>query len=151
MLMLQEQLRGAGINLDLKIIDHATMHAENRKDKNSVALYSSSYPPVPTQPFLLLLSSGAEVKADGSGSENYSHYGVAMPGIDTLIEKAQDEPDFNKRIALVQDIEKQVLRDLPLLGIVTLSYVIARNPRVDIGFPVKSGYAYWPLNKAKRV
>ncbi|MGF9762325.1 ABC transporter substrate-binding protein [Microvirga sp. 0TCS3.31] len=151
MLMLQEQLRGAGINLDLKIIDHATMHSENRKDKNSVALYSSSYPPVPTQPFLLLLSSGAEVKADGSGSENYSHYGVAMPGIDTLIEKAQDEPDFNKRIALVQDIEKQVLRDLPLLGIVTLSYVIARNPRVDIGFPVKSGYAYWPLNKAKRV
>ena len=74
-----------------------------------------------------------------------------MPGIDALIEKAQDEPDFNKRIALIQDIEKQVLRDLPLLGIVTLSYVIARNPRVDIGFPVKSGYAYWPLNKAKRV
>jgi peptide/nickel transport system substrate-binding protein len=74
-----------------------------------------------------------------------------MAGIDTLIEKAQDEPDFNKRIALIQDIEKQVLRDLPLLGIVTLSYVIARNPRVDIGFPVKSGYAYWPLNKAKRV
>ena len=44
MLMLQEQLRGAGINLDLKIIDHATMHSENRKDRNSVALYSSSYP-----------------------------------------------------------------------------------------------------------
>ena len=31
------------------------------------------------------------------------------------------------------------------------SYVIARNPRVDIGFPVKSGYAYWPLNRARRV
>ena len=44
-----------------------------------------------------------------------------------------------------------MLRDLPLLGIVTLSYVIARNPRVDIGYPVKSGYAYWPLNRAKRV
>jgi peptide/nickel transport system substrate-binding protein len=151
MLMLQEQLRAAGINLDLKIIDHATMHAENRKDRNSVALYSSSYPPVPTQPFLQLLSANAEVKADGTGAENYSHYGAAIPGIDALIEKAQDEPDFNKRIALIQDIEKQVLRDLPLLGIVTLSYVIARNPRVDIGFPVKSGYAYWPLNKAKRV
>jgi peptide/nickel transport system substrate-binding protein len=151
MLMLQEQLRAAGINLDLKIIDHATMHAENRKDRNSIALYSSSFPPVPTQPFLQLLSAGAEVKADGGGAENYSHYGVAIPGIDALIEKAQDEPDFNKRIALIQDIERQVLRDLPVLGIVTLSYVIARNPRVDMGYPVKSGYAYWPLNKAKRV
>ncbi|MET0427430.1 MAG: ABC transporter substrate-binding protein [Microvirga sp.] len=151
MLIIQEQLRAVGINLDMKIIDHATMHSENRKDRNSVALYSSSYPPVPTQPVLQMLSSAAEVKADSSGADNYSHYGTAIPGIDALVEKAQDEPDFTKRIALIQDIEKQVLRDLPLLGIVTLSYVIARNPRVDIGFPVKSGYAYWPLNKAKRV
>ncbi len=128
------------------------MHSENRKDRNSVALYSSSYPPVPTQPFLQLLSSRRRGQGGRlAAAENYSHYGVAMPGIDALIEKAQDEPDFNKRIALIQDIEKQVLRDLPLLGIVTLSYVIARNPRVDMGFPVKSGYAYWPLNKAKRV
>jgi peptide/nickel transport system substrate-binding protein len=151
MLMIQEQLRAAGINLDLKIIDHATMHSENRKDRNSVALFSSSYPPVPTQPFLQMLSASADVKPDGTGADNYSHYGVAMPGIDELIEKAQDEPDFDKRIAVIQQIEKQVLRDLPLLGIVTLSYVIARNPRIDIGFPVKSGYAYWPLNKARRV
>lgn len=151
MLMLQEQLRLGGINLDLKIIDHATMHAENRKDKNSLALYSFSFPPVPTQPFQQLLARSADAKADGTGAENYSHYGVAMPGIDTLIERAQDEPDFKKRVGLVQFIEKQVLRDLPLLGIISLSYVIARNPRVDIGFPVKSGYAYWRLNKAKRV
>ena len=151
MLIIQEQLRAVGINLDMKIIDHATMHSENRKDRNSVALYSSSYPPVPTQPFLQMLSSAAEVKTDSSGADNYSHYGTAIPGIDALVEKAQDEPDFTKRITLIQDIEKQVLRDLPLLGIVTLSYVIARNPRVDIGFPVKSGYAYWSLNKAKRV
>jgi peptide/nickel transport system substrate-binding protein len=149
--MLQEQLRSAGINLDLKIIDHATMHAENRKDRNAIALYSSSFPPVPTQPLLQLLSAAAGVKADGTGADNYSHYGVAIPGIDALIERAQDEPDFSKRIALIQDIEKQVLADLPLLGIVTLSYVVARNPRVDMGFPVKSGYAYWPLNKARRV
>ena len=68
-----------------------------------------------------------------------------------MIEKAQDEPDFTKRVALIQFLEKQVLRDLPLLGICTLSYVIARNPRVDLGFPVKSGYAYWRLDKAKIV
>ena len=150
MLIIQEQLRAAGIILDLKIIDHATMHAENRKDRNTLALYSSSYPPVPTQPFLQQLWAAAEVKGDGTGGENYSHYGAAIPGIDALIERAQDEPDFARRTALIQDVERQVLRDLPLLGIVTLSYVIARNPRVDIGYPVKSGYAYWPLNRARR-
>jgi len=150
MLIIQEQLRASGINLDLKIIDHATMHAENRKDRNTIALYSSSYPPVPTQPLLQQLFSGAEVKADSTGGDNYSHYGTALPGIDALIEKAQDEPNFETRTALIQDIEKQTLKDLPLLGIITLSYVIARNPRIDLGYPVKSGYAYWPLNRARK-
>ena len=59
------------------------------------------------------------------------------------------EPDFDKRIALVQQIEKKVLTDLPDMGIITLSYVIARSPRVDLGYEVKSGYAYWPLHRAK--
>jgi peptide/nickel transport system substrate-binding protein len=151
MLMIQEQLRAVNIRLDMRIIDHATMHAENRRDRNSIALYSSSFPPVPTQPFLYQLLSAAAVKPDMTGGENFSHYGVAIPGIDALIQRAEDEPDFERRAALIQDMEKQVLRDLPLLGLVTLSYVIARNPRIDVGFPVRSGPAYWPLNKARRV
>lgn len=151
MLIIQEQLRAAGINLDLQIIDHNTFHAENRLDKNAIALNSSSYGPVPTIPFLQQVSAAAVVKADGKGQGNFSHYGVAIPGIDDLMAKAQDEPDFDKRIAIIQEMEKKVLTDLPLLGIITLSYVIARNPRIDLGFPVQSGYAYWPLRKAKRV
>ena len=43
---------------------------------------------------------------DGSGGTNYSHYGVAMPGVDDLLTKANGEPDFDKRIALVQQIER---------------------------------------------
>jgi peptide/nickel transport system substrate-binding protein len=151
MLMIQEQLRAASINLDLKIIDHSTFHADNRKDKNTLTLWSSSYPPVPTQPILSQLAAAGVVKADGTGQTNFSHYGVAMPGIDAMVEKLEDEPDFARRIAIVEAIETQILRDLPLLGIITLSYVVARNPRVDLGFPVRSGYAYWPLDRARRV
>ena len=33
----------------------------------------------------------------------------------------------------------QVLRDLPLIWLVTLSYVIAATRAVDLGYPVKSG------------
>jgi peptide/nickel transport system substrate-binding protein len=151
MLMIQEQLRGSGITLDLKIIDHTTFHADNRQDKNALALYSSSFPPVPTLTLASQLAASAEVKADGKGQGNYSHYGVAIPGIDDLLAKAQNQPDFDKRIAIIQEAEKKVLTDLPLLGIIALSYVIARNPRVDIGYKVESGPAYWSLAKAKRI
>lgn len=151
MLMVQEQLRAVNINLDLKIIDHATFHADNRLDKNTLALWSSSYSPVPTQIISDQLAKSFEVKPDGSGGTNFAHYGTAIPGIDDMLDKALAEPDFQKRIALVQDMEKQILTDLPLLGIVTLSYVVARNPRVDIGFKIESGPAYWPLRHAKIV
>lgn len=150
MLMIQEQLREVKINLDLKIIDHATYHSDNRKDKNTLVLRSVSYAPVPTQPFSDMLVSFANVKPDSSGGENYSHYGIAIPGIDDLMEKALAEGDFEKRVELVKDIEKKVLTDLPAMGIVTLAYVVARNPRVDIGFKVSGGPAFWPLRHAKR-
>jgi peptide/nickel transport system substrate-binding protein len=151
MLMIQEQLRAVGINLALDIIDHNAFHGENRADKNAMPLNSSSYGPVPINVFLQQVSAAAEVKADGTGQGNFSHYGVAIPGIDDLLAQAQDEPDFDKRTLIVQEIEKKLLTDLPILGIITLSYVIARNPRIDLGFPVESGFAYWPLSRAKRV
>jgi peptide/nickel transport system substrate-binding protein len=114
-------------------------------------MLSSSYPPVPTQPLLEQLSSHAIVKPDGSGGDNYSHYGVAIPGVEGLLEQVLDEPDFAKRAALCQRVEIQVLRDLPVIGLLTLSYVIARNPDVSLGYPVRSGYAYWPLSPAHPV
>ena len=149
MLIVKEMLRKVGITLDLNIIDHASMHADNRKDLNTVALQSSSYPPVPTQALLEQLTSAATVKADGTGGTNYSHYGAAIPGVDALLTRVQDEPDFDKRVALCREVEMRVLRDLPVLGLLDLSYVTARNPRVDLGYTVQSGYAYWPLRRAK--
>lgn len=151
MLIIQEQLRAAGINLDLQIIDHSTFHADNREARNAMPLQSSSYPPVPTQPLFQWLDANAVVRPDGTGQNNFSHYGEAIDGVNDLLEQVQDEPDFDRRIELVEEVERKVLADLPVLGIITLSYVVARNPRIDLGYEVQSGYAYWPLNQARRV
>ncbi|MFD2239365.1 ABC transporter substrate-binding protein [Aureimonas populi] len=150
-LMIQEQLRAAGITLDMQIVDHSTFRSDNRLDRNSLQLYSSSFPPVPTQPLVQMLSAAAAVKSDGSGQDNFSHYGVAMEGIDALMAEAENEPDFDRRIAIIKEAEKKILADLPTLGIITLSYVIARNPRVDLGYEVEGGPAYWSLARARRL
>jgi peptide/nickel transport system substrate-binding protein len=91
----------------------------------------------------------AEVKSDGSGGANYSHYGVVIPGIDDLLDKAGNEPDYDKRLALIQEAERKAMTDLPVLPIATNGYLIARDPRVTLGYEVSSGYAYWRLDKAK--
>jgi len=150
MLIVQEQLRLANINMNLKIIDHTTYHAENRSDKNTLAMHSSSYPPIPTQIYFQQLASQSEVKGDGSGGGNYSHYGVAMPGIDELLAKALAATDYDTYVNICKEIELQVLRDLPLIGLSTLSFTVARNGRVDLGYKVESGYARWRFHRATK-
>lgn len=151
MLIVQEQLRNVGITLEMPIIDHNTFHADNRNDKNAMPLNSTSYPPLPINVFTQQTSAAACVKPDGTGGGNYSHYGVVIPGIDDLLAKAQNEPSFEARVATFKEIEKKILTDLPCLGMITLGYVVARNPRVDLGYDVVSGGAAWPLYRARRV
>lgn len=150
MLIVQEQLRVVGLRMNLRIGDHTAYHADNRSDKNTLAMHSSSYPPIPTQLYFQQLSAKSEVKGDGKGGGNYSHYGVAMPGIDALLDKALQATDYKDYVEICRQIELQVLRDLPLIGLSTLSFTVARNARVDLGYKVKSGYARWRFHRATK-
>lgn len=149
MLMIQDQLRGVGIQMNLRLVEHSTFHAENQKDKNSLILLAASYPPIPTQLYLDYLVSDAEVKSDGSGGENMSHYGVAIPGVDGLIERISSTTAYEDYVEACRQVELQVRRDLPVIGVGTLSYTMARRANVDLGFKVQSGFARWRLDLAK--
>jgi peptide/nickel transport system substrate-binding protein len=148
MLMVQEQLRQIGVTVDLTFIDHTAFQANIRMDSDMMAQRSGAYPPVPTMIFAEQVSAGAVVKSDGTGGANYSHYGVAKPGIDALLEQALSEGNLENRIALCQQMERRVLTDVPIIPLCTNAYVVVRHPRVKLGYEVKSGFAYWPLNKA---
>ncbi len=148
MLIVQELMRKVGVTINMQVIDHTTFHANNRKDMNTLPQNSSAYPPVPALPLGDNLAKTSEVKADGSGGTNYSHYGVLTPGIDQLLDEAGNEPDFGKRLAIIQRAERKVMEDLPLIPISTNGYLIVRDPKVKLGYEVKGGYAFWPLYKA---
>ncbi|ODT66079.1 MAG: hypothetical protein ABS75_29340 [Pelagibacterium sp. SCN 63-23] len=150
MLIVQELIRPAGFNMNLIIGDHTAYHADNRSDKNTLAMHSSSYPPIPTQIYFQQLAAASEVKADGSGGGNYSHYGVAMPGIDDLLAQALRATDYETYIDLCEQIELQVLRDLPLIGLSTLSFTAVRRGQIDLGYEVESGYARWRFHRATK-
>jgi peptide/nickel transport system substrate-binding protein len=148
MLILQEQIRPAGFRMKLNMMDHTAYHAANRSDLNTLAMNSSSYPPIPTRIYTDYLSSEANTTKDGKGGTNYAHYGVAMPGIDDQLKQALNATTYDDYVKICKGIELQVQRDLPAIGLSTLSYTMARSPRLDIGYEVKSGYARWRLHKA---
>ncbi|WP_117191623.1 ABC transporter substrate-binding protein [Rhizobium terrae] len=149
MLIIQEQLRIGGIDMKLNIKDHTAFHADQGKGTNTIFQRSAAYPPVPTQAIIEQLSAAAEVKPDGSGGPNFSHYGVAIPGIDDMLKKAMEEPNLDRRVKLIQEIETRFLTDMPLLPISDNGYLIVRAANVDLGYQLKSGYAHWRLTKAK--
>lgn len=151
MLMIQDQLRRVGIDMQLEIKDHTAFHADQNIGKNTLFQQSSALPPVPTQVVVTYLTKEAEVRSDGNGGSNFSHYGVAIPGIDDLLAQALAEPDLEKRVAIVRDIEVQALRDAVILMISTNGFMVVRSPKIDLGYQVESGYVNWPLSKAKAV
>ncbi len=86
MLMIQDQLRRINVNMELNIKDHTAFHADQNIGTNTLSQQSSAMPPVPTQVIVTYLPAEAEVKSDGNGGANMSHYGVAIPGIDDLLD-----------------------------------------------------------------
>jgi peptide/nickel transport system substrate-binding protein len=151
MLMVQDMWRQIGVDMKINTIDHTSYHAQKRKDVNAVILHSSSFAPVSTQIPAAYYRSSATVKADGTGSDNFSHYGVLMPGVDDLLDMANTEANLQKRQELVRQAELKILADMPAFTICTLSFVYARSPKLDLGFDIKAGYARYRLSKAKFV
>jgi peptide/nickel transport system substrate-binding protein len=149
MLMIQAQLRKVGINMELNIKDHTAFHADQNIGTNTLSQQSSALPPVPTQAIVTYLSAKAEVRSDGNGGANMSHYGAAIPGIDDLLDKALAEPDLAKRLEIVREIEVKALKDAVILPVSDNGFMIVRSEKVDLGYEVVSGYVNWPLTKAK--
>jgi len=150
MLIVQELMRPAGIDMELNVMDHSAYHGANREDQNSLALHAASYPPVPLDYMMRYLSSGAAVKADGTGGGNYSHYGVAMPGVDDKLEQMQLATSFDEYVSIGREIELQVQEDLPVYGVMTLGFTAVRSSRVDLGYEVNGGYARWRFHRATK-
>ncbi len=147
-LIIQEQLRAIGVDMQLTIMDHTAYHGANHKNLNTLPINSSSLPPIPLYVYDTYASSKAVVKDDGTGGGNYSHYGVLMPGVDDMLADMLKSTTYDGYVKKGRDVELKIQKDLPMLGLPTLSYMVVRNPRVDLGYEVKGGYAYWRFCRA---
>jgi peptide/nickel transport system substrate-binding protein len=150
MLILQELFRASGIDMQLNIIDHSAFSTTLREGGLALSLLSQSLPPTPLDYYNRYLSSAFNATPDGKGGFNLSHYGVAIPGVDDKLAAMQQATTIEDYNAAGRDIELQVLRDLAVMNLITLGYVIIRNPSVDLGYELTGGYPRWRLNLATK-
>jgi peptide/nickel transport system substrate-binding protein len=149
MLMVQQMLRKVGINMRLQTIDHTTYHNNSAKDMVMLPLNSETTAPVGTLLLQRDFAKSAVVTPEGTGGRvNMSHYGQVMPGIDDLLAQMLNEADPQRRMELTRQAELKVLQDMPAWNAMQLSFVTARNPRVNLGYEIKASYANFSMWQA---
>ena len=143
MVAIQGQVKKAGIDLKLKVVDHSSFHSLIREDASPLVYYACWRPNVDV--FLTrFFHSASEVVSGAKPDTNFSHYGAVdangdgkIDSIDALIEKARWELDAGKQSALWKEAQVQLLKDAAMVPMIRLKYVFPMKSYVDIGHPLE--------------
>ncbi len=150
LLIIQEQLRKVGIQLNMRVVDHTSYHNDIRRDLNTMIVYGSGQPPL-TQAVLNAFYKSSAIVGKPTRNMNFSHYGDIAGNSDTLLEQANQEVDDAKRIALLKKVQIDILRQVPAYPLPSPAGSWMRDGKtLEIGFPVKAYMGTFTLAKASR-
>ncbi len=138
----QEQLRKAGIIVELQVVEHATFHENIRKNLDPFVLYGGTRI-TDADPWLSLFFDSKEIPdpATGNKGSNFAHYRA----IDDLLIAGRVERDVKKRAAIYHEAQKRIQRDLVCLPISDVPGQWARNPK-RVSTPFDPEYGEYSLH-----
>jgi peptide/nickel transport system substrate-binding protein len=151
MILLQEQFRKVGVDIELETVDHPTYHSKIRKDLNPVVWYNATRTPI-AGVYLTQWWHSASIVGKKTAITNFSHYGdvdadgdgdVRDNNIDRFIEEAASEMDPAKQKKLYAEAQLQLLSDLPSVPVRMYYVILARQPYVDLGYEPKRAMMYY--------
>ena len=147
MIAIQAQLKKAGIDMALKVVDHSSFHSLIREDASPIVYYASWRPNVDVY-LTRFYHSDSVVKTGKKPDTNFSHYGAVdangdgkVDSIDDLIEKARWELDAEKQSALWKEAQIKLLKDVAVVPIIRLKYAFPQKSSVDLGHPLEFSWA----------
>jgi peptide/nickel transport system substrate-binding protein len=159
MIAIQAQARKAGIDMQLKVVDHSAFHSLIRKDASPIVYYACWRPDVDV--YLTRFFHSDSVIVNGKKPDtNFSHYGAVdasgdgkIDNIDDRIEKARWELDAEKQIAIWKEAQATILEDVAALPIIRLMYAFPMKSNVDLGYDLEfSWQTYSPqINEKTRL
>ena len=138
--ILQDQLASSGINLNLQPVEHATWHQMIRKDLSPLVMYGAARFPVADY-FLTQFYHSRSAIGTPTAVTNFSHCGI----VDKQIEDARSETDPAKQIALWQDAQRLIIKNVCAIPLTETSQVWARTGKLQWGFDLKGSMSLGPL------
>ncbi len=147
MVGIQAQLKKAGIDMALKVVDHSSFHSLIRDNASPMVYYACWRPN--TDVFLTrFYHSDSEVVSGKKPDTNFSHYGAVdadgdqkIDSIDDLIVQARLELDSKKQNELWKQAQIQLLKDAAVIPMIRLKYVFPMKSYVDLGHPLEFSWS----------
>jgi peptide/nickel transport system substrate-binding protein len=146
LLIVQEQLRKVGIQINMRLVDHASYHVDIRRDLDPLVVYGTGQPPL-TQAILNAFYDSRSIVGKPTHNMNFSHFGDVAGNVDALIDQAHQAVDDGMRLALLKEIQMQILRQVPVVPLPSPAGTWVHNPRLEIGFPVQAFMGTFTLGR----
>ncbi|HEX3349499.1 MAG TPA: ABC transporter substrate-binding protein [Acetobacteraceae bacterium] len=140
MQVVQAELKKAGINVDLQVVEHATYHQMIRQDLSPMVFYAAARFPVADVYLTQFFDSHSIVKTP-TAVTNFSHCTVA----DADIAAARKETDPQKQIADWVDAQKKIVADVCAVPLIETLQIWARHDDFDYGYDNKGAMSTGPL------
>jgi peptide/nickel transport system substrate-binding protein len=135
----QAQLAEAGIKLDLEVVEHATFHAQIRKDLSQVVHYSAARFPV-ADTYLTQFFHSKSIVGTPTGITNFSHCAVA----DDEIDQARVEQNREKQLALWKTAQEKIMKEICAIPIYENLQIWATHDNVDLGYELIGSLSLGP-------
>lgn len=147
MVGIQAQLKKAGIDMQLKVVDHSSFHSLIRDDASPLVYYACWRPN--TDVFLTrFFHSDSAVVTGKKPDTNFSHYGTVdadgdgkVDTVDDLIESARWELDADRQARLWKQAQIALLEDVAVVPMIRLKYVFPMKTYVDLGHPLEYSWS----------
>jgi peptide/nickel transport system substrate-binding protein len=138
--VVQAQLKRAGIDLQIDLVDHTTFHAQIRQDLSQIVHYSAGRFPVADIYLSQFFHSRSIVKTP-TAVTNFSHCAVA----DAEIDAARTEPDPAKQKALWVTAQRKIIEEVCGVPLIEQLQVWARKSNVDYGYKLEGQINLGPM------
>lgn len=140
MMVVQEQLRLAGINLDLQVIEHSAFHKLIRQNQSGMVLYGASRFPV-ADVYLSQFFLSDSIVGTPTAVTNFSHAKVA----DDEIRAAKTEVDLDKQLELWATAQEKIQKDVYAVPLFEQYLVWCRKANLDYGYTLENSLSNGPL------
>jgi peptide/nickel transport system substrate-binding protein len=128
----QAQLKKAGINLDIELVEHATFHAQIRKDLSPIVHYQAGRFPV-ADVYLTQFFDSRSIVGTPTAVTNFSHCNVA----DDEIRAARVATDPVKQLALWKTAQEKIIKAVCAVPIYEQLQLWAWKDTLDMGYEVQ--------------